>query len=208
MTYKIILLGPQGSGKGTQAQMLAKRLGVPALAMGQLLRDEVAAKSEIGLRVDGILKSGNLVSDEVAAEVLQARLKRDDAANGYVLDGYPRNLKQYAMFTFDEPTHVLVLDVSREESLARLGGRLTCDRCGAVRSTSDGSMIGDACECGGAFMQRTDDTPEAIGRRLDIYENDTTPMLAKFEERGLLVHVDGMGGISDVEARILTTLGL
>lgn len=204
MVYKIILLGPQGSGKGTQAQILAKQLGIPALAMGQLLRDEVAAGSEIGLRVDGILKSGNLVSDEVAAEVLQARLKRDDAQNGYVLDGYPRNLQQYGMFTFDTPTHVIVIAVSREESLTRLGGRLTCDACGAVYSTSAGAKVGDACTAcaGGKLYQRNDDTPDAINRRLDIYDNDTIPMLAKFEERGVLRRVDGTGSVEDVQRRI------
>ena len=206
MTYKIILLGPQGSGKGTQAQILSKKLGVPALAMGQLLRDEVAAGSDVGLKVDGILKSGNLVSDEVAAEVLQARLSRPDAVNGYVLDGYPRNLKQYMAFTFDAPTHVIVIEVPREESLNRLGGRLTCSTCGAVASTKDGVKVSDACACGGSFVRRGDDTEAAINRRLDIYDNDTTPMLGKFEEKGVLVRVDGVGTIEEVQARIVEKL--
>ena len=206
MTYKIILLGPQGSGKGTQAQILSRKLGVPALAMGQLLRDEVAAKSDIGLRIDGILKAGNLVSDEVAAEVLQIRLSRPDAVNGYVLDGYPRNLKQYAAFTFDAPTHVIVIEVPREESLNRLGGRLTCAKCGAVASTKDGATEGDVCACGGKFVRRDDDTEAAISRRLDIYDNDTTPMLVKFEEKGVLVRVNGVGTIDEVQGRILEKL--
>lgn len=208
MTYKILLLGPQGSGKGTQAQLLSERLGIPSFAMGQLLRDEVAAGSDIGKEVDGILKSGNLVSDEVAARVLQARIARPDASGGYVLDGYPRNLAQYGMFTFDEPTHALVIEVPREESLKRLGGRLTCDRCGKVYAMANGAKAGDACACGGSLMQRSDDTPEAIGRRLDIYDNDTTPMLAKFEGRGILRRVDGMGTVEEVHGRILNALGL
>lgn len=204
--YKIILLGPQGSGKGTQAQILSRKLGVPALAMGQLLRDEVAAGSEVGLKVDGILKAGNLVSDEVAAEVLQARLSRPDAANGYVLDGYPRNLKQYAAFTFDAPTHVIVIEVPREESLQRLGGRLTCSSCGAVAATRDGAKEDHACVCGGKLIRRDDDTENAINRRLDIYDNDTTPMLVKFEEKGVLVRIDGVGTIEEVQNRIDTAL--
>lgn len=208
MTYKILLFGPQGSGKGTQAELLSKTLNLPAFGMGQLLRDEVASKSEIGLKVESILNSGNLVSDAVAAEVLQVRLARPDVANGYVLDSYPRNLQQYAMFTFDEPTHAIVIEVPRVESLARLGGRLTCDRCGKVRSMADGAKAGDACDCGGTFLQRSDDTPDAINRRLDIYDNDTTPMLAKFEERGILRRVDGMGTVDEVNKRILNALGL
>lgn len=208
MTYKILLFGPQGSGKGTQAELLSERLGIPAFGMGQLLRDEVAAGTEIGQRIDSILKSGNLVSDQVAAEVLQARLQRPDVANGYILDSYPRNMEQYGMFTFDEPTHAIVIEVPREESLTRLGGRLTCDRCGKVYAMAKGAKAGDACACGGSLMQRSDDTPEAISRRLDIYDNDTTPMLGKFEERGILHRVDGMGTVEEVQARILNALGL
>lgn len=208
MTYKILLIGPQGSGKGTQAEILSKRLGIPTFAMGQLLRDEVAAGSDVGRKVKDILESGNLVSDAVAAEVLQARLARPDAADGYVLDGYPRNLEQYAMFTFDEPTHAVVLEVPRDESMKRLGGRLTCDRCGKIFAVSKGAKTGDACGCGGSLAQRTDDTPEAIGRRLDIYEHDTTPMLAKFEERGILRRVDGVGTVEEVQQRMLSAIGL
>ncbi len=208
MIYKILLFGPQGCGKGTQAELLSKELDVPAFGMGQLLRDEVSSQSGIGLKIDGILKSGNLVSDLVAAEVLQARLKRPDVANGYILDSYPRNMEQYGMFTFDEPTHAIVIDVPREESLKRLGGRLTCAKCGKVFSVNDGFKEGDACRCGGQLIRRDDDTEAAILRRLEIYDNDTTPMLAKFEERGILRRVDGVGTVEEVQGRILNALGL
>jgi adenylate kinase len=208
MIHKILLLGPQGSGKGTQALLLSERLGIPSFAMGQLLRDEVTAGSEIGREVDGILKSGNLVSDEVAARVLRARIGRPDAANGYVLDGYPRNASQYDMFTFDEPTRALVIEVPRNESLVRLGGRLTCDRCGKVYAAANGTVAGQECPCGGTIVQRSDDTPEAIHRRLDIYDNDTIPMLARFEERGILRRVDGVGTVEEVQERIFKALGV
>jgi adenylate kinase len=160
------------------------------------------------LKIDGILKSGNLVSDLVAAEVLQARLKRPDVANGYILDSYPRNMEQYGMFTFDEPTHAIVIDVPREESLRRLSGRLTCVACGKVYSVNDGFTEGDACTCSGKMLRRDDDTEAAILRRLEIYDNDTTPMLQKFEERGILCRVDGVGSVSDVQKRILIVLGI
>ena len=148
------------------------------------------------------------MSDEVAAEVLQARLSRPDALVGYVLDGYPRNAKQYEAFTFDAPTHVIVIEVPREESLRRLGGRLTCSSCGNVASTKEGAKEGDACACGGKLVRRDDDTETAINRRLDIYDNDTTPMLGKFEEKGVLVRVDGVGTVEEVQGKILKSLGI
>lgn len=208
MVYKILLIGPQGSGKGTQAERLGKDLGIPTFAMGQLLRDEIAAKTDIGQQVEAIMKGGDLVSDEQAATVLKARLARPDTANGYLLDGYPRNLVQYAVFTFDTPTHVLVIDVPREESLLRLGGRLTCGVCGKVYAMRDGFSVGGSCVCGGQLIQRDDDTPLAINRRLDIYEQDTLPVIQKFKEKGLVSHVDGVGTPEEITRRLRSALGL
>lgn len=207
MIYKILMVGPQGSGKGTQAELLAKQLGIPTFAMGQLCRDEVASGSELGKQIDAILKTGNLVSDQTAAGLLKKRLERPDTQNGYILDGYPRNLSQFAAFDFDTPTHVIVIDVPREESLKRLGGRLTCNKDGRVRAISMGVKPGDPCDCGGVFTQRTDDTPEAINRRLEIYENDTNPVIAEYERKGLVRRVDGLGSVEEVAERITQALG-
>ncbi len=206
--YKILLMGPQGSGKGTQAELLSEKLGIPAFGIGQLLREEIAAKTEIGKEVEAILKSGNLVSDDIAAEVLKRRLKKPDTEKGYILDGYPRNAKQLAAFNFDAPTHVLVIDVPDSESLKRLGGRLTCDMCGKVYSEKYGHKEGDKCECGGTLKRRDDDTPEAISKRLKIYHNDTEPIIAEYEKKGLVHHINGVGSVLDVHRRILHALGL
>lgn len=204
MTYKILLMGPQGSGKGTQAERLAVHLHVPALSMGQLLRDEIAAGSDLGKKFDEILKRGDLVSDEDAATMLKQRLAKPDAQQGYIIDGYPRNLSQWKAFDFDTPTHVIVIDVPREESLKRLGGRLTCRSCNKVGSLNDGIKPGDHCSCGGEWYQRSDDTPEAIARRLQIYENDTQPVIEKY---GALVRrVDGVGSVEEVAKRINQTV--
>jgi len=203
---KILLIGPQGSGKGTQAQRLSSILNIPALAMGQLLREEVTKESPIGLEVKAILDRGELVSDTVAAKVLEARLKEDDAQNGYILDGYPRNMDQYNTFTFSEPTAVVVIDLPRKMSMDRLSGRLTCNKCGRVASRFDGFKESDLCECRGVLVTRSDDTPEAIDRRLDIYTQDTTPVLEAYESRGLLRRVDGVGTITEVGDRILKVL--
>lgn len=204
MTYKILLMGPQGSGKGTQAERLAAHLHVPAFSMGQLLRDEIVVGSDLGKKVDEILKRGDLVSDEDAATMLERRLEKSDAQHGYIIDGYPRNLSQWKAFDFDTPTHVIVIDVPREESLKRLGGRLTCRACNKVGSTSDGIKPGDRCACGGEWYQRSDDTPDAIARRLEIYENDTQPVIEKYG--ALVKRVDGMGSVEEVAKRINQTV--
>lgn len=204
MTYKILLMGPQGSGKGTQAEILSQTLGIPALSMGQLLRDEIASGSELGQKFDVILKRGDLVSDQDAAMMLKRRLTKPDAQQGYIIDGYPRNLSQWKAFDFDTPTHVIVIDVLREESLKRLGGRLTCRSCNKVGAKKDGIKPGDLCPCGGEWYQRSDDTPEAIARRLQIYENDTQPVIEKYG--ALVKHVDGVGSVEEVAKRINQTV--
>jgi len=204
MIHKILLMGPQGSGKGTQAEKLSVQLNIPAFGMGQLLRDEIASGSELGEKFDAILKRGELVSDEDAAQMLKRRLAKPDTQNGYILDGYPRNLSQFAAFDFDTPTHVLVIDVPREESLKRLGGRLTCRACGKVGALKDGIKPGDQCTCGGEWYQRDDDTPAAIERRLAIYEKDTSPVIEKYGE--LVRHVDGLGSVEEVFQRIIKVI--
>lgn len=197
-------MGPQGSGKGTQSERLSEYLGIPAFGMGQLLRDEVATGSDFGNKLKSIMKQGDLVSDEDAAHVLKFRLEKEDTKQGYILDGYPRNLAQYQVFNFDIPTHVFVIDISREESLKRLGGRLTCDQCGKVGSPNKGLKLGEKDSCGGTWYQREDDTSEAISHRLDIYEHETAPVIEKYAP--YVTHIEGVGSIDTVFYRILDAL--
>lgn len=176
--HKILILGPQGCGKGTQAKILAQKLDVPELSMGALLRDAAAEGGDLGEQIAAIQKSGNLVSDQVALDVLKQRLAKPDAANGYVLDGYPRNEAQYQAYdTFDKPTEVIVMTVPREVSIERMMARA-------------------------AVESRSDDTPEGIARRLQIYEDDTRPMIAHFADRGIVHLIDGVGTVEEVAARI------
>jgi len=206
MKQKILLMGPQGCGKGTQAELLSEHLNIPAFAMGQLLRDEIGSGSEIGKEVQSIVERGDLVPDETAADVLKKRLTRPDVENGYILDGYPRNSAQFNVFTFDKPTHVIVIDIPEEESLKRLSGRLTCSSCGKIYAMRDGYKVDDDCECNSSLYQRDDDKPEAIKRRLDIYTNDTEPIIKKYEKQGLLYRVDGMGSVEEIYQRIIGVL--
>lgn len=202
--HKILLMGPQGSGKGTQSELLSNELNIPAFGMGQLIRDEVVTGSEFGEKLKAIINQGELVSDEDAAHLLKLRLEKPDAEKGYILDGYPRNIEQYKAFDFDTPTHVVVIDIPRDESLKRLGGRLTCSSNGKVASVNDGIKAGDPCEDGGEWYQRADDTPEAITRRLEIYENDTQPVIEQYA--GLVHRVDGVGSIEQVYERVVRAL--
>lgn len=196
---KLILLGPQGSGKGTQAEKLAELLVIPALSMGQLLREEVAAGGELAEIIRHSTQTGVLVNDQIAAKVLKARITKPDTESGYILDGYPRNISQFKAFTFDEPTHVVIIGLSDEEAVRRLGGRLTCTVCGKITSVTAGASEGDPCPCGqGAFRQREDDTEESILRRLKIYKDETLPVIEEYEKRGIVRHLDGSGSIDEV----------
>lgn len=203
---KILIMGPQGSGKGTQAEKLQEKLKLPALSMGQLIRDEIATGSELGKKMQDIIVKGNLVSDQDAAFVLKRRLEKPDVKSGYILDGYPRDMSQYNAFDFDTPTHVIVLNIPKHESLKRLGNRLTCDKTGKVYSMLDGYKEGDSCPSGGKLFVRDDDNPKAIGTRLKIYATETSRVLAEYEKKNLIKNVDGVGTIDEVSERILDIL--
>jgi adenylate kinase len=175
-------------------------------SMGQLLRDEVAAQTDLGKQVDSILSSGELVPASITAEVLQKRLSRPEAQQGYILDGFPRNKEQLDSFSFEKPTHVFVIMIPREETYERLGTRLTCAVCGYVTSTRLGFASGSACPIchGGLLEQRRDDTPEAITKRLDIYEQETQPIIRAYRQQGVVCEVDGVGSVKEVHARIMS----
>ena len=199
-------MGPQGSGKGTQAKRLSDRLGIPAFAMGQLLRDEIVSGSELGRRASVFMNRGDLVTDDMAIEVLKKRLAQPDITQGYILDGYPRNEGQYQVFSFEQPTQVIVIEIPREESLKRISGRLTCTKCGAIYAMADGHRVGEVCPCGdGVLAQRDDETEEAVSRRLEIYERETRPVIQKYEERGIVHYIDGIGSPEEIQERMVHT---
>lgn len=204
---KILIIGPQGSGKGTQAEVLAKDLNIPAISMGALLRDEIISESEIGKRIKIFIDSGKLVPDEVALEVVKTRLNKLDAANGWILDGFPRIMAQAELFLrFIQPTHVILLEISDEQSIERLSGRLQCKNCRrGYQEKYIPSQKHPSCEmCGGELERRSDDVPEVISQRLKIYHEETEPVAAKFVSMGILHKVDGIGTVGEVAARIKT----
>ena len=183
--------------------MLSEALHLPYIDMGQLIRNEMATGSALGERMRSIVSGGNLISDKDALELLQARFAKPDTEDGYILDGFPRDRAQHDVF-FDHPTHIIVLEIPREESIRRLGNRLTCDKTGKVYSTAQGYNVGDICPEGGRLFVRDDDTGEAIERRLNIYRDRTEPLISAYqEEEGKVVKVDGVGAPEEVHARIM-----
>lgn len=184
---RLLIVGPQGSGKGTQGERIAAALGIPAVSTGDVFRANIGGETELGLKIKSIVAGGNLVDDALTGEVVRDRLEQDDAKAGFLLDGYPRNLVQVAdLDAFLAPRGealdaVIVLTVPREESLQRLVAR--------------------AAEQG-----RADDNEEAIAKRLGIYEEQTAPILAVYGDRGILVEIDGVGTIDEVYDRIVAAL--
>lgn len=203
--YKILIMGPQGAGKGTQAELLAQTLGIPAISMGALLREEVASGSPAGQRAQAILESGKLVSDDLALGVILSRLARPDAAKGWILDGFPRVDSQADLFLKSiQPTHVILLELTDAQSLERLAGRLQCSVCQqSFHELYLPPKTPGLCDnCGGALIKRSDDNPMAINKRLEIYHHDTEPLLARYEQMGILHRVDGSGTVVEVAAAV------
>ncbi|MET2011620.1 adenylate kinase [Microbacterium chocolatum] len=187
MTTRLLIVGPQGSGKGTQGVRIAEAFGIPAISTGDMFRAAVSGGSELGERVKAIIEAGDLVPDELTSAVVRERLSQGDAAGGFLLDGYPRNLGQVGdldAFLTDRDEQldaVIELDVPREESISRLSQR--------------------AAEQG-----RSDDTEEIIANRLAIYERETAPILDVYRERGAVVPIDGVGSLDEITERIVAAL--
>lgn len=211
----IVLLGPPGAGKGTQAKRIEERYGVVQLSTGDMLRAAVASGSEIGRKAKAIMDAGQLVPDEVVIALISERIDRPDAKKGFILDGFPRTTKQAEALDkmlSDKGLkldHVIELEVDDEALIDRISGRFTCARCGAGyhdryhRPKKDG-----VCDkCGSTeFVRRADDKAETVKTRLAAYHAQTAPILPYYRTRGALKSVDGMASIDDVTAAITRIL--
>lgn len=213
---RIILLGPPGSGKGTQAKLLSKRYGIPHIAMGDILREEVAKKTPLGEKVEVYMSKGELVPDEVAIEVLKKRLREADCSNGFILDGFPRTLNQAK--ALDDMLSglnlkidaVIYIEVPDGEIIKRLSLRRTCKVCGRVYNLHYNPPKQDGiCDvCGGELIIRDDDRPEVIRNRLKVYNEQTKPLVDYYEKHKLLIRINGVDSIDKVFQRIVEKLCL
>ncbi len=189
----VILLGPPGAGKGTQGRMLGAALGYPRISTGDILREALRDRTELGKRAQGYMESGSLVPDALVDAIVRERLKRADCAEGFVLDGYPRTVPQAefldGLFAAEGTRPLAVgIQVDDEALVARLSGRLTCPSCNKMfHVESSPSRTGDRCdECGAALVQRKDDTVEVIRERLQVYHRETEPLVEFYSARGWL----------------------
>ena len=211
---RLVLVGPPGAGKGTQAEFIAEHFGIPKISTGDIFRANVSGGTDLGKLAKSYMDAGDLVPDEVTNAMVRDRLSEADAADGFLLDGFPRNVQQAG--TLDEIldaigmklTVVLDLDVDHDEVVRRLSGRRTCKNCGHVwhvefdPPTRDG--ICDKCE--GELYQRDDDRPETVRHRLEVYAEQTEPLIAFYAERGQLVAINALGHVEDVTERAISAL--
>lgn len=208
----LILLGAPGAGKGTQAEILSKKLGIPTISTGNILRAAVKNGTPVGLRAKEYMDAGKLVPDEVIIGVITERLAEPDCQKGFILDGVPRTIPQAealekAGITFDA---VVSLEISDEEIVERMGGRRVCTKCGAPYHIKNlPPKVEGVCDaCGGKLEARADDKPEVVRDRLTVYHKETAPLKDFYAERGLLRSVENQATVTATTDAILRALGL
>jgi len=208
---RIILLGAPGSGKGTQAEKLMDDFGLPQISTGNLLRQAIADDTKIGKQAKEIMAAGNLVSDEIVLDLIRISLDSPSSQSGFVLDGYPRNIAQaesldVLLTSINQPLdHAVLIDVDSDTLTKRLSGRRMCSLTGKILNIyfSDQSEIDECLSSGGELIQRSDDNIESITNRINVYREQTEPLLKYYKSIGLLIIADGNGEIDEVYKRVL-----
>jgi adenylate kinase len=214
----IILMGPQGAGKGTQADLIGPRLGLAKLSTGELFRAAIASGSDLGQQIKGPYDRGELIPDDLTLGIVEERLEElgeDPEIRGALFDGFPRTRAQAEGLDAvlekrgERIDGVVEISVPRDVLIERLAGRRVCPNCGATyHVVFNPPKVDGVCDkCGSKLIQREDDTPEAIGRRLDLYDEKTAPLLNFYEQRGLLKRVSGEQSIDDVTEDVLAAIG-
>lgn len=211
---RIVLVGAPGAGKGTQAKYIALHFGIPAISTGDIFRANLAAKTELGLEAKRYMDAGDLVPDEVTIGIVRDRLAQDDVEPGFLLDGFPRTVPQAEALNemladLGRPLDVVLeLQVEDEEVVRRLSGRRTCRTCGHIWHVEfDPPKVEGVCDVdGGELFQRDDDQPETIQRRLDVYNQQTAPLVEFYSALGLLASIAAFGKVDEITKRAIAAL--
>jgi adenylate kinase len=211
---RIVLVGPPGAGKGTQAQFIASHLAIPKISTGDIFRYNVSQGTPLGRQAKEYMNRGDLVPDEVTIAMVRDRLSEEDAQPGFLLDGFPRNvpqaetLKKQLMDWDERLTVVLELVVDEDEVVRRLSGRRTCRRCERVWHVmfDPPSREGVCDACGGELFQRDDDREETVRHRLEVYKKQTAPLVSYYADEGILIGIDATGPVEEVTERALAAL--
>ncbi|MFH0922881.1 MAG: adenylate kinase [Candidatus Micrarchaeota archaeon] len=199
---RIVILGPPGSGKGTAAQQLSKKHGIPHISTGEILRKAISEQTELGKKIAPVINSGKLIPDDLMVDVIRSRLSADDCQEGFLLDGFPRTVTQAEALDgllaeinleLDAVVNLIVPD---DEVIRRLSKRQTCIQCGTIYAAD---YTKDVCDkCGGRLGIRQDDKPEVVGERLKVYEKQTSPLVKYYREKDLIIEVNGIGSPEEV----------
>ena len=212
---KIIMLGAPGAGKGTQAKMLSEKYGIPHISTGDIFRANIKNNTELGKKAKGYMDAGQLVPDELVVDLVVDRIKAEDCMKGFILDGFPRTIPQaealdYALNNQNEKIDCAInVDVPEENIITRMSGRRACVGCGATyHIVYNPTKVEGICDtCGQNLILREDDKPETVKKRLDVYHEQTQPLIDHYNAKGVLLTVDGTQDINDVFAAITKVLG-
>lgn len=214
MGHNLILLGPPGAGKGTQAKLLIEQFGIPQISTGDILRAAVKNKTAAGVRAKQFMDEGALVPDELVIEIIRERLTAVDTASGFILDGFPRTVAQADALSkmleasYKQIDHVIAMSVDYDELIKRVVGRLTCKDCGrGFHVDFDPPQVPGVCDfCSGVLYQRDDDREDTMRARLNTYESQTAPLISYYSSLGLLRSVDGLGAIQEINSILVSLL--
>lgn len=210
---RLILLGAPGAGKGTQAKRISAELGIPQISTGDMLRDNIRRGTALGLQVKHLLERGELVPDELILEMIDLRLAEPDCGVGFILDGFPRTVKQaeglerHLEKSGAALEAVVAIETEADDLVRRLAARHTCGQCGADYNSQTGEVPVRCLKCGGEVGQRDDDKEETVRHRLQVYEELTAPLIRHYEKQGRLKRVNGLATVEEVFRSILATLG-
>ena len=212
---RIIMLGAPGAGKGTRAALLAEHYHIPHISTGDIFRANLKEGTELGLQAQVYMSAGQLVPDELTVKILLDRVAKEDCAGGYILDGFPRNMYQAEVLEAelaklnDKIDHAIDVDVPDAAIIERMTGRRVCTKCGAIYHAiyAPPAQDGICDKCGGEVIQRPDDTPETVRERLEVYHEQTQPLIEFYKSRGILKLIDGHGPIERALPAIIEVLG-